>query len=392
MWPCRVPQWFSFGSTPGSENPHLAGRQLITSKALLVFLVLTSLALLPPNALGEATRIYEVVHSIRAISGAYDPVIVNATVIYNDTAPGSSLIVGILDADRSPQTITPGIASASPDACVNPPQLTALCQISLRASSGAEELNFKIGGILGGRQDVGTWDLNMTAALFNQNGTLIPRTVSTVPFAIQLVPVALQVVVPPNVAVSIDGYSQQPGPALVGVKLGDHNVTTPTIVQVDPETRMRFDHWSDGSTDANRTILVRRDTNLVATYITQYLLTITGQGTTTGAGWYDENSTATLSAPPTQPMPGLLGTLGGKLNFQGWDENGTLLTTSPTGTLAMNGPHLITIATQADYTLPTVALAAVAAIVALAYLFQRRRIAKTTRRRPQRTRKQNRKR
>ena len=298
------------------------------------------------------------------------------------------MIVGILDADKSPQTITPGIVTAAPDPCVGPLQLAALCQITLSAKSGAEELTFKIGGILGGRQDVGTWDLNMTAALFDQNGTMVPKTMSTVPFAIQLVPVALQIVVPPNVAVSIDGYTQPPGPSLVAVKLGEHNITAPAIVQVDPVTRMRFDHWSDGSTDVNRTIVIGNDTNLAGTYVTQYLLTITSQqANATGAGWYDENSTATFSVPTTQPMPGLLGTLGGKLNLQGWYENGTLLTTSATGTVTMNEPHTITLATQADYTLPTAALAVIAIIGALTYIFNRRRTVKPSRRRSRKTRK-----
>ena len=383
-----VPQWFSFSAEPSSENSHLAGRQLITSKALLVFLVLASLAFLIPTAQGQSTRIYEVVNPIRAFYGNNNPIIVTATVFYNNTAPGSSLIVGILDADKSPQTITPGIVTASPVSCLGPLQLAARCQINLSASSGAEELTFKIGGLLGGRQDVGTWDLNMTAALFDQDGKLLPQTVSTVPFAIQLVPVALQVVVPPNVAVSIDGYPQPPGPALVGVKLGLHNITAPTIVQVDPVTRMRFDHWSDGLTDVNRTILIRNDTSVVGTYVTQYLLTITGQQTnSTGAGWYDANSTATFSAPSVQPMPGLLGTLGGKLIFQGWYENGTQLLTSPTGTVIMNGPHTITLTTQTDYTLPTVAFIVIAVIGAVTHLFNRRRAVKPTRRRVRKTHK-----
>jgi hypothetical protein len=367
----------------------LADLGLNASKALLLCLLLTSLVLAFPSVhAAQTTRIYELVHPIRAVAGSLDPIPVTAIVFYNNTVPGYSLVVGILDAEKTPQTIIPGTATSSSGPCVNQPVLAALCVISLPSASGAERLDFKIGGILGGKREPGAWNLNITAALFDANSTRVPKSTSSILFGIELTPARLKVTVPSAVAVSVDGVQQPPGPAEVGVAVGQHNITLPSLVQVDPTTRLRFAHWADGLTETNRTVVITSDTNLEAVYVTQNLLTITGpELTSVGAGWYDETATATFSIAPMVPMNGLLGILGGKLSFQGWYENGKFLTGSTIGTISMNQPHMITAVWQADYSLPAAILAGIVIILAFAYLMVRRRTAKGTRRRPYRRRK-----
>ncbi len=362
---------------------------MITSKALLIFLLIISLVLAFPGVQAtQTTRIYELVHPIATTAGSLDPVPVTAVVFYNNTVPGYTLKVGIFDAEKMPQVLAAGIVqSSSPDPCLNEPALEALCVIKVPASTGAENLGFAIGGILGGKRGPGTWALNFTAALFDSNNTLVPKSVSSVQFEIQLTPVRLTVAVPAAVVVSVDGVQQAPGPADVGVALGQHNITIPTFAQIDTGTRLRFDHWADGLAVTNRTVLVSSDKSLEVVYVTQNLLTITGpQAHSNGVGWYAEGATATFSVAPVEAMASLLGIMGGKLKFQGWYENGELLTDSTTGTVAMNRPHTLAAVWQADYSMPIAIVLGIAIILSLAYFITHRRTAKPKRRRRSRSR------
>jgi hypothetical protein len=366
---------------------------LKNAHALLVCLFVASLVLAFPTVYAQSTRIYEIVQPSHAVAGGQDPIEVTAIVYYNNTTPGNYLATWIIDQDTTPKGITPGIVTSSPDRCLNQPVLAALCVIGINTASGVEHVDFKIGGILGGKRGPGTWNLNLTTALFDSKDILISKTTSTVLFGIQLTPLALEVTVPAAVAVSVDGVQQPPGPAVVGVALGEHNISVPALVQVDPTTRLMFDHWPDGSTDTNRTIFITSDANITVTYVTQNLLTIAGpQAASTGSGWYNEGEKATFSVAPAEPVAGLLGNLGGKMRFQGWYENGQLLTSSTTGSISMNRPHTITAVWQADYSEPALILTGVVIIFALAYLMVRRRTKKPARRRLRRGRKRTKRR
>jgi hypothetical protein len=348
--------------------------ELKKAYALLTLLLCALPVLALPSAYAQSTRIYELVQPIHAVAGSKDPLNLKAIVYYNDTSPGSTLVVAILDMDTASHGITPAIVTSSPDLCMNQGQLVALCIIGLKAASGAESLDFKIGGILGGPRQLGTWNLNMTAALYDSTNRLIPKSASTVLFGISLMPLKLKVNVPAAVVVTVDGVPQPPGPAAVGVALGEHNITLPSLVQVDPGTRLSLDHWPDGSTDTNRTFFVNGDVNLDVVYSTQHLLTVVDpQATARGGGWYNEGQEAGFSVGSIEPMVGILGALGGKLDFQGWYENGQLLTTLTSGSLLMNQPHAITAAFQPDYSQPAIVLVGVIIAIALAYLLVRRR-------------------
>src|SRR5208282_1973433 len=285
------------------------------------------ISLYPHVQAAQTTKIYQIVHPPGGIAGSQDPMPVTATVYYNDTTPGYQLAVGILDVGVSPQSIVPGIVVASTDPCVNQGELGALCVIKLPAASGVERIEFQIGGIFGGNSVPGAWHLNMTSALEDGQGNLIPHSTSSDIFSINLTPVTLNVVVPGPVAVLVDGVQQVPGPATVGVGLGQHNITVPALAQIDPTTRLRFDHWSDGTLGTVDTIVVTGNASIEADYVTQHLLTLVGVGeNATGAGWYDADSVATFSTNQYQPITGSLGEIGAKSAFQGWYENTQLIT------------------------------------------------------------------
>jgi hypothetical protein len=338
----------------------------------------------------QATEIYQVVHPPTGIAGSQDPIPVTATVYYNGTTPGDQLVVGILD-EASPQNVVPGIVTISTYPCLNQGELAAVCFIKIPAASGVEHIEFQIGGIFGEKHGPGMWQLNITSALFNGQGNLIPHSSSSTIFSIELTPVTLNVVVPGPVVVSVDGVEQAPGPAAVGVALGQHNITVPSLAQVDPTTRLRFDHWSDGSVDTIRTVIVTGNVSVEAVYVTQNLLTIVGAGeNATGAGWYDANTVATFSANQYQPITGPLGEVGVKSSFQGWYENNQLITNSPNGTILMDKPHTLTAVWQIDYTVPGGIMLGIIAAIVVAYLVVRRRKTKPARGRRPRTRRRKR--
>lgn len=308
------------------------------------------------------------------MAGSSDPATISASISYKDAKANYSLVVGVFDLNSTPSAIVPGIAISSPDPCVNQPILVGLCVISLSGPSGVENVEFKIGGILGGPQGIGNWNLNMTAALLDANRTLLENSVSSATFTIVLTPIMLAITVPSFATVTVDGVKQHPGSVQVPLAPGTHNITVPTIAQVDEVTRLRFDHWADGPGQSNRTVDLTSSGSLEAVYVTQYRLDITDQTmAATGAGWYDAGMTLQFTVPITEQMPGLLGSLGGKLNFQAWYENGKLLSDSPIDTITMNGPHSLTVQWQADYTTPMIIFTiTIVAALALAYLIIRR--------------------
>jgi hypothetical protein len=277
------------------------------------------------------------------------------------------LVVGILNMG-TPSNIVPGITTSSPDQCANPSVLTALCTIQTNNSQGVEHLEFKIGGILGDSLGVGNWNLNITAALTTSNNTLVRNSGSTISFNIAVSPMILTVKVPAGVAASIDGVKQPPGPALVPISAGSHNMTVPLMVEFNNETRLKFGRWSDGIAIPNRTVKISASRTYEAIYVKQYRLRINGQANSAvGQGWYDVGSDATISVADTEPMIGILGSLGGKLRFQAWYEENKLLTNSSVGMVVMDRPHTLTILWQADYTTPLTYLAVIVAVLILAY-------------------------
>jgi hypothetical protein len=175
------------------------------------------------------------------------------------------------------------------------------------------------------------------------------------------------------VSVTIDGQQQPPGSISINIAPGVHTISVPNMTSLDNSTRLVFGGWNDASTQPNRTDNLEIDTTLAAEYIKQYKLTLISPVNATGAGWYYEGSIAQISVTP-QSSPGLIGTLGAKMVFEGWFENGQLKTTSNNATLQMNSPRTLTAEWTTDYTIPiAITIVLVAAIVVITVAFRRRK-------------------
>ena len=327
------------------------------------------------------------------IAGGQEPIPVTVTVTYNGTSSGEQLIVALFDAETSPQTLVPGIVTSSTEACLSTGPAVALCRTTTYTPSGSVSVNFQIGGIFGGARGPGNWRLNITAALFNSSNTLIPNSASSTLFTVNLIPVALQIIAPSVVPITVDGVQQSPGPSLVGVALGENNVSVPVFIQVNSTTRLRFDHWSDGSGQANRTVTITGNATYEADYVNQYLLSITGtEENVTGPGWFDSGTNASFSIYPYETVPNLLGAIGAKQTFQGFYENGRLVTSQSSGTVIMDSPHTLNVVWQIDYTTPAIILIGVILVIVLGAIVARRRTVARTETRQRRTRRPVRKR
>ncbi len=289
---------------------------------------------------------------------------------------------------------------AAPTQCVNLVGAYAQCLVRPVSGSGTEDITFEIGGIFTNYAlPAGIWELNFTAVVYDQANKIVPSSVSGVRFQIALSSIILTVVAPSTVNVTIDNVTMPAGATQFPVSAGQHNVTVPLIAPVNDTVRMKFDHWDDGTNATSRLVYVRGDTQISADYAPQYHLTIIGdQGGATGGGWYDPGSNAKFGITAIQQsIGGLLGLLGGKQYFEGWYENGNLLTTQTSGSIFMNSPRTITVEWRQDYSEPLtilgiVAVIAAAVVVTTFFLTRKRskRTSGTTRRRRASTRKKRR--
>jgi hypothetical protein len=172
----------------------------------------------------------------------------------------------------------------------------------------------------------------------------------------------------------------------VSVIPGTHNILVPNTVQLSNATRLIFDSWSDGSTALNRTVKTTLSQSYEAVYVTQYRLTLIAQApSATEQDWYDAGTIATFSVEDTEPMSGILGSLGGKLRFQAWYENNAFFTNATTDSIIMDGPHTLTASWRADFTIPIIISAALVALVFISFAVYRSGTAKTRRTRSRRS-------
>lgn len=325
----------------------------------------------------QTTSFTQLLFPSSALAGNLEPVPVSVAIQYNDVKLGYWLLVGIVDPQLN-NTIVAGSAAGSPSSCINQPTGQALCQAKLLSTSGVENLQFKIGGIFANTQHVpGTWNLQMTAELLDSSSTFLSR--SSVPFAIYLTPVSLVIDVPKTATIWVDGTAATGGN--IPVAVGRHSISIPMFVAINDTARLRFDSWSDGPTQPNRTVFVSSDMELKAVYHIQYRLSInsnTAEANASGAGWYDSGSFASFSVTETQlPTGGILDLLGAKVTFQGWFESGNLITTSLSGTIDMSRPHTITVQWVTDYTIPIILFAVAIALGLGTYLLIKRPTRKT---------------
>ena len=340
---------------------------LLKQKILLVsclFMIFLALAL--TNVHAQTTNVVTLVAPIHVPVTSQDPVLVSAHVSYSGAGANYTLVIGVLDQAKAQPTAVSAVTVASPYPCLNQPSLNSLCAVRLQNPSGSEYLVVKLGGILGNNETSGILHLAFPVILLDGKGNGIQGSLSSVPFQIAVTPTPLLFVkVPSAVSVSVDGVTQPPG-SIDGAPLtvGQHALSVPSIVTASNNTRLKFDHWSDGSKSPDRSAIAQSDVGLEAFYAAQHPLILNSSiGVSSGADWYDSNSNATFSVMPTYvPMNGLMGLLGVRIAFQGWYENGNLITSSSTGSISMNQGHTLTASWQPDYTLPE-AIAGLAIII-----------------------------
>ena len=112
----------------------------------------------------------------------------------------------------------------------------------------------------------------------------------------------------------------------------------------EPRAKHFFIGWSGDYSGSKATAPVIMDSpkTIKVNWRSEYLLTIESDyGEPEGAGWYDEGSTATISAAPSEGV--II-----KHIFTGW--SGDISGTTPTMTLTVNSPTSVTANWRNDYT------------------------------------------
>jgi hypothetical protein len=120
---------------------------------------------------------------------------------------------------------------------------------------------------------------------------------------------------------------------------GNYPVTVPDTISISNGTRAQFVGWSDRVNGSSRVIHLGNNVTVSANYGTQHDLTaFSPYGTVSGAGWYFENTEATLSVNPTSvPVEGVEGWFGVRHVFDHWA--GACMEASPACGVLMNRPE-----------------------------------------------------
>ena len=333
--------------------------------ALLIIVVLT-LCCIIPTVLAQQTSITNV-HYPNTVQYdlesdfTFPPATITATIAYSGARSGYYLQVGVFQLDDG--SLVKGSASASPEKCVqNTSETYAACTVPVSMSAGAGDFSFALRS-----RPKRLWDLAIVAILANSSLGILDDSESDYTFTINVnIALTLQVTVPNPVTVTIDGINQTQGSISLSLVTGAHNVTVPEIVQLGNDTRLKFSGWSDGVTTPNRTVLLNHYLNLEAIYIHQYSLIIESSTPVSGSGWYDQGTNATFAVRArTQPIDGILGFLGGRLEFQGWYDRDQLITTAGNGSIQMNASHSIQARWYANYAIPAALM--ISALILLSY-------------------------
>jgi uncharacterized repeat protein (TIGR02543 family) len=140
---------------------------------------------------------------------------------------------------------------------------------------------------------------------------------------------------PDGLAFTLDGMSYSSATTFWLPPGSYHTVAVSTLQSGAPGVRYRFASWSDGGA-ASHIVILTPPMTLVATFSTEYNLTVTADSPvpgTSGSGWYAAGTTATASVAYSTWVTGV----GQRLAFQGWggSATGSGLTSDP---ILMNGP------------------------------------------------------
>jgi hypothetical protein len=176
----------------------------------------------------------------------------------------------------------------------------------------------------------------------------------------------LTVNVPSKVSITLDGVQEGAGSNSIQLSPGTHVVSVPGMVQIDSTSRLKFNGWSDGSTQTTRAFDLESDTEIQAMYVTQYFVSATSDSTL-ASGWYDSGTIVQFSVNEAQPLNGYRVVVGG---FDGWYNGGQLISKSASASITITGPvDLSATWNILPYVPPVVTIAANVGVV----LFYRRR-------------------
>jgi len=157
------------------------------------------------------------------------------------------------------------------------------------------------------------------------------------PFSISVLnKFTLTVNVPGQVSITLDSIPQMtPGSIAPELSLGTHEISVPDIVQLNSTSRLRFDDWSDGSRQLTRTLELKNDTEMTASYVTQYYVSLCSDSTLE-SGWYDSGTFVQFSVNQTQLWNSYRLLTGG---FDGWySGGGQLISKSQSNSIKIDGP------------------------------------------------------
>jgi M6 family metalloprotease-like protein len=181
--------------------------------------------------------------------------------------------------------------------------------------SPADESAFHIGDLVSS----GQIKAKILAAYSNSSALVGFGSASTVTIT-QVSSLTIRVVPSDPINVTVDNQTYTVDPLTNSVAIVTHypnetfNVRVPQTVGVQPGVRDRFYSWDDGVSNSSRYVTVNSNVTITVTYKRQYLVSVfSDYGKPSGSGWYDENSTATVSVDPTVDGP-----LGTRYLFAGW--------------------------------------------------------------------------
>ena len=182
-------------------------------------------------------------------------------------------------------------------------------------------------------------------------------------------PFMLDLSTPHGVQVIVDRTSYSSGTLELPLVSGLHTVMVPSIIEINATSRLKFQNWSDGSTDPNRVMNVSSDVTLQALYVNQFKLTIISPFPSSGEGWYNQNSSAKFS---TNTSPRFTNNFFSLMMFDGWYTNGSLIATSKNGTMIMDGSHVVEAHWHQDYTIPAVIVILLSLVAAPQYFMRKK--------------------
>lgn len=138
---------------------------------------------------------------------------------------------------------------------------------------------------------------------------------------------------PPGLSIIVDELSYTTPKVFNWDENSQHTISTPATQEGITGNRYVFESWSDGG-ERSHDYVVQGEVTLTATLSKQYYLTVASPyGTSSGTGWYDENSTADFSINASV----IQGNSRHYFSYWSGDYSGTGLT----GSITMNSPKSV---------------------------------------------------